>query len=779
MMHETQRLKGWKMLAYALFLGPLFLVLYFRETRNAYPAAKYFAWLSLLAMALCAYLMFAFTFSPFIIRIVYLIIFLAIFGLAFFYCWGLDSKAKARTPKPKQKYSFSRACAWMMVMGVLFTGLNNVVQALYYWILGEQVSVYFSSQANTFQFWGFVGLVYGFVYGIQKNNDYFDRDLGAVAKSILSVFVFMFLYSGSVLALVIYPLQRLAPISYYPQLAEFVFYEMFFIAICLSAIYLLRTAIQLRTLKTGLMFFVGIPLIALHVMVVSAYAVTINLAIASILEDKQKHASAKTLYARAIPYIRHDNLLASLHHRQGVLHVLNQDYGSAIFQFKKVVADYSENYAVFKKARKYIDAFEENQTSKEHGRKVLVVRHRTFEQAASCFPNSLSVILNFYEKQPISTRKLSYAIKESFAAGTFIWKAESFLDKNGYELLTTFWQSKETLVALLEAGYPVLVYIPGHVYTLYGYDSRMEMFFTYDTAKSNRWNDKPFWTLQRDWMGSSFLMSVVVPKAEKEQFAALFPELGRYRHLYQLWQKVHISDYYENKGSYWRDYDRYDLSKSFGLDRLKMNEPYFLHDDFSPFPWDAEKWNTDVLPVLSQPWSLEWPIVETYILYLLYSGQSEQALQLIELYQPRLSEDPSSSFSQRLELQPRFSEGSRSSFLALLELKLATVVDAENKEGVLSASDKLIGITDNMQSGSYWGHYFKARSLMASGNLKGATELLLSALDNLSLGLRSRSKSFRCIIDALNEICLIDPSLIGPDKMALIEVARIDLAADR
>ncbi len=761
MKNKMQRLKGWKMTAYALFLGPFFLSQHFRETRKVYPKAGYFAWVSLLAMAVCAYLMFTFTFSPSMIRIAYLIIFLSIFGLSFFYCWGLDAKSKTRTRRPKKKFSFSRACAWMIVMGMLFPALNNIIQAMYYWLFGDQIIVYFSSQANIFKFWILVGLIYGFVYGIRKNRDYFDRDQSSVARSVFSVFVFIFIYNGLVLALVIYPLQRLAPISYYPQSAESLFYVLLFIAITLSTIHFLRTAAHLSTLKTGIMLFVGIPLIALHVILASAYSVTINLTIASILEDRQKISSAKTLYAKAIPYIRYDNLLASLHHRQGVLHILNQDYASAIASFKKVLADYSENFEVFKKARRYIEAFEKNKTIKERGRKILVVKHRTFEQAASCFPNSLSLILNFYEKQPISTRKLSYAIKESFSEGTFIWKAESYLDKNGYELLTTFWQSKESLVYLLEAGYPILVYIPGHVYTLYGYDSRLEMFFTYDTAKSNRWDDKPFYSFQRDWMRRSFLMSVVVPKGEKERFTALFPQFHRYKNNYQLLQKAHISDYYESKGNFWKDYDRYRLSESFGLDLLKMNAPYFFYDDFFSFPWDAEKWEKEVLPVLSQSWALEWSIVEKYIFYLLYNRQSEQALKLIDLYQSHLPTEPSSPF---LDLQ---------------ELKLAALVEEKNNREILSVSDNLIGISGNMEYGSYWGHYFKARHLMVSGDLKGAGELLLAALDNFRLGTYPRYSSFSHIVEALIEISLIDPSLIKPDKIPLLEVARIDLALDR
>ncbi|MBU1056202.1 MAG: hypothetical protein KKC46_20610 [Proteobacteria bacterium] len=759
--NEKKRLKGWKMLMYALFLGPFFLVLYFRQTRNAYPAARYFAWISLVAMTICAYLMFTFTFSPFLTRFIYLIIYLSIFGLAFFYCWSIDSKSIVRTTGFKQKYSFTRACAWMIIMGLMFPGISNIVQAIYYWILGEQVSVYFSSQANVFKYWSLIGMIYGFFYGIKEDNDFFNKDIGAVVKSVFSIFVFILVYGGFVLALVIYPLQRLAPISYRPQSAEYLFYVLLFISISLSAAYFLKTISYRSSIKSVAILLIGIPFIALHIIVVSAYSVTVNLTIASVLEDKHKLSSAKTLYAKAIPYIRYDDLLASLHHRQGVLHVLNQDYDSAIDSFKKVLTDYSENYEVFKKARRYVDAFEKNKPLKDDGRKILLVKHKTFEQAASCFPNSLSVILKFYEKQPISTRKLSYAIKESFSSGTFIWKAETFLEKNGYELITSFWQNKNTLISLLKAGYPVLVYIPGHVYTLYGYDSNMEMFFTYDTAKSNRWNDKPFWNFQRDWMEGSFLMSVVVPKQEKTKFVALFPQIERYSKPFQVWQKANISDYYEAKGNYWKDYDRYSLSKTLGLDRLKMNERYFLFDDFFPFPWNAKEWKNEVMPVMSQPWALDWPITEKYILYLLYNGQYEKAVELIDLYKSNLSVEAKSSFSK------------------LLELKLAAYLDANNKKAILSVSDKLIGITDNIRAESYWGHYFKARHLMAAGDLNGAVKLLLSALSNFNINSYPNSKSFRYIIDALNEIYRTDPSLIDPDKMLLIKVAMIELASDR
>jgi len=167
------------------------------------------------------------------------------------------------------------------------------------------------------------------------------------------------------------------------------------------------------------------------------------------------------------------------------------------------------------------------------------------------------------------------------------------------------------------------------------------------------------------------------------------------------------------------------------------------------------------LPVLSQPWALDWSIMEKYILYLIYNGQPKQALDVIDLYESHLSEEHGYHHQ------------------GILDLKLAAAVYTKDQDRVLSVSDKLIGIAENMPSASYWGHYFKARHLMANGNLLSASEILLSALKNIRLGAHSRSTCFRNIVGALNEIYLMDPSLIAPENVRLMEVAQVDLALKR
>ncbi len=766
-MNERHALKGWKMLFGAVVLGPVALILYFEETRKTFPAARYFGWLALLTMVVCGAAMFAFTTSPGMMRIIYSAIYLAIFGLTFFYCWGIDARAKDGHPRPKQGLSFSRAMAWMSVMAIFFIGVSNIMQGLYFWLFGEWVVVFFGKGANLSVIWLPIGLCFGFFYGLKKDNCYIDRDFISVIRFMAHTFVFIALYNAVILLLAVYPLQRLVPIAYYPQTAEYFFYGMLFLAICFSTFHLFRVASG-GYFKAGMTLLAGIPLIAFHVVVVSAYTVTINLGVASILEDRQRIDAAKAIYAKAIPYIRYDHLLAALHHRQGVLHVMNKEYPAAVESFKKVLTDYSENYEVYAKAKRYLEALDAETLKTASEGTILKVRHRTFEQAASCFPNSLSVILNFYGDQPVSTRKLSYAIKESFSSGTFIWKAESFLEQNGYALATTYWQTRETLISLLESGYPVLVYVPGHVYTLYGYDGRMDMFFTYDTAKANRWDDKPFWTFQRAWMQSSFLMSVVVPKADLEKFDTQYPAIARYRRSYQLWQKAHMSDYYENKDNYWKDYNRHTMSAEFNLDRFKINERYFQHPDITPYPWDAADWYSEVAPILSQPWALEWSIVRNYLTYLIYNGQTDQARQVVNHF-----------FTNMGKEEQRY-------FVDLLNLILAAELRSPEQANVLSIADKLIGVTGKSDAGSYWGHYFKARYLISRGELKEAADLLLLALQHMDVEKYWIGSSFTPIVKALDELQRRDPGVIAEDKRPLVKFASIhyaietvDLGADR
>ncbi|MFZ5570144.1 MAG: hypothetical protein ACOZF0_07050 [Thermodesulfobacteriota bacterium] len=751
-------LSGWKLTVYTLFLGPIFLCLHLWQYRKTYPLIRFLVTLPPAVLLLCAWLAVSLSASPNWIILLYIFLLAVIFAAVFIFSWTVASANKSRESSPRPKILFSRGIAWMTFMGTVFFSLAQAVQIINYWVFGEYVMVYFSSTGGPFSSWVLVGLIFGFIYGIDATNQYFNRDMKTFGISLALVFLLILVFSIVTLFLVVYPLQRLAPISYTPQTADVAFYIINGLSILLAVLFFLPGGVHTGMRKTVLVVMAAVPMIMLHAIVLSGYATTLNLIAASILEERGQLNAAKERYAKTIPYIDYDPLLASLHHRQGVLNVLNENYDAAEASFKKVIADYSEGFDVYSKASRYVESYRKNRSMPEGGRKILSVRHRTFEQAASCFPNSLSVILNFYETTPISTRKLSYAIKEGFSQGTFIWKVEAFLHQRDYRLMTTFWERKETLIDLLEAGFPVLIYVPGHVYTLYGYDARMEIFFCYNTAKRNRWDDAPFFEFQRDWMEGGFLMSVVVKKGEEQKLAAIVPGMIRHSASHQLYQKAMISDYYAQKDNYWEDGDRHQIAEGLGVDALKLNQEELHANGFRYLPWNEQQWREELAPDLTEKWSIQWDQIERHAIYLLFHRQVETARRLVQQYQNHSNEDGYRNDDR------------------LLELSLAVEIADGNHDEALSLSDKIIGKTGRHEDGISWGHYFKAANLLEKGELKRAADLLLPLLDKIDLGYTSSEANARSILVLLAKIQQRQPSLIEPDKARLLDIYRIRFA---
>ncbi|WP_246804039.1 hypothetical protein [Desulfosarcina cetonica] len=598
-----------------------------------------------------------------------------------------------------------------------------------------------------------------FFYGIGGSN-YFDRDLGAFNRSLAMAIYLIIIASLMILTLIVYPLQRLTPIAYTPQLADLLFYTFTALAVLLAALFFIPGGVAHGLPRSMAAVTLAMPLIMLHAMLMSGYTTTLNLTAASLLEGGGNIDAAKRWYAKAAPYIDHDPLLAALNHRQGVLNVLDGNYEAAITAFKKVISDYSEDFAVYAKARRYVESYRKNQTLPVRGRKILSVRHRTFEQAASCFPNSLAVILSFYEKQATPTRALSYAIKEGFDKGTFIWKADTFLNRRGYQLITTFWQTRQTLIRLLEAGYPVLIYIPGHVYTLYGYDAKMDIFFCYNTAKLNRWDDAPFFDFQQEWLRNGFLMSVVVKSGDVEKVRTVAPALFDHQRAYQDYQKTVLNRYYASRKNYWPDGNRQHAAEAAGLDALVFNDDIFHENGFSSLPWHPEAWDQTVAPLLNQPWSTSWGVTERQVVYLLFHHQPERARQLLQHYQHHIEEE-------NFWIHDR-----------LVRMRLATALQAGDPAEVRSIADNLIGIANNDDGGSYWGYYFKAVGLVDAGDPARAAQLLLPLLNKSTLEFSGAEADFWHIVRLLADIQARDPALIPADKAKVLDLYRIRLAMD-
>jgi len=128
--------------------------------------------------------------------------------------------------------------------------------------------------------------------------------------------------------------------------------------------------------------------------------------------------------------------------------------------------------------------------------------------------------------------------------------------------------------------------------------------------------------------------------------------------------------------------------------------------------------------------------------------------------------------------QPHLTDHDNPAFSRLLKLQLATAVASEDEAEILSVSEKMIGITNRQKSGSYCGHYYKARILMEKGKVVKAARLLLPVLNKLKLNSRIPQKVSQPILRLLNQIILKNPSLIDREKLSQLKVVRVYYAME-
>jgi len=756
-MSENSRRAGWKIFIYSLILGPVFLTFHLIDGKKQEGPVKYLSVIPAIALLPLAYFSYCLVWSPWWTAAAYaaaLIIAVAVAGYWSSISGKEGKEGDAPPQKPRAESSFVRAFGWMIFTGILFFTLISTIHGIFYWLLGEYIAVDPLTK-GVFSFSVFSGMTVGFKYGIRKDRKFMSSSLKIFFKATALIYIVLALIYIVVLLALVYPTQKLAPISYSFGPHELIFVWLFIAASVLCPLYFISSVSRRGFLANALAALFFVPLVAVHICILSGYSTTLNLLTASIVEGTGNLSKAKEIYLKVIPHVNQDGLIASLNHRLGVMEVLQKNYTEGLSFFQKVAAEYSDDFKVYSKAQKYIESYDQNAASEDKTQTILKVSHTTFEQAASCFPNSLSLILSFYEDQKVSARTLSYEIKERIDQGTFIWKAESFLNKNGYGLTTSYWQQGDTLKKLIAAGYPVLVYVPGHVFVLFGFDEKMEMYFSYDTAVLNRWDDKPFDAFYQDWMSSSFMMSVVVKNGSEQALRETAPELFKFSQAYALVQKAQISEYYEQKDNYWKDYDQNEIAEEIGPAALKLTAFNSGGGRQIDYDWNDEDWNETVFPVLQRPWAVEWPVFKRYLIYLFRHGKTQLADQLLNLYDKHLMEN------------------SQSTFADYLTLKLAAAVMLNDENKAFAISSELINSYESRPVVRYWAHYYKAMEYLKRGEPAAAVNLLIPIVNELDFSDYDLSAPMLKILDLLDETACNNPDLLDGSKKGLLEAAMI------
>lgn len=197
--------------------------------------------------------------------------------------------------------------------------------------------------------------------------------------------------------------------------------------------------------------------------------------------------------------------IALLSHKMG-------ESEKAIGGFRKVVSVYNHNQQLVTKANQFLDNIERNQG--QGVRFVLPgVENPTTYKGAYCVPNSLALVMNYWNAG-VEAGEIGEEIT-SLNSGTMTIDQAWFAENRGFKHSFMPMAEVEDIKKTIDAGFPVLVYVPQHVFVIVGYDENLETFVTYDVATRDVWVEYLQNDFLKSWKKENATMVVVYPESEE------------------------------------------------------------------------------------------------------------------------------------------------------------------------------------------------------------------------------------------------------------------------
>lgn len=168
---------------------------------------------------------------------------------------------------------------------------------------------------------------------------------------------------------------------------------------------------------------------------------------------------------------------ALIHHKLG-----NQDFAKK--GFRRVVTKYTADDRLVAKANRFLSSL---QRATGDMKRVALdgVETDTEYKGAYCVPNSLALAMKYWGSG-VDARVIGAHIT-GLGTGTYAvdqrWYAEQQKFNHDFLPMANIGDIKKCI----DAGFPVLVYVPSHVFAIVGYDDILETFITYDVALQDVW----------------------------------------------------------------------------------------------------------------------------------------------------------------------------------------------------------------------------------------------------------------------------------------------------
>ncbi|MBI9075414.1 MAG: hypothetical protein JEZ02_08400 [Desulfatibacillum sp.] len=215
------------------------------------------------------------------------------------------------------------------------------------------------------------------------------------------------------------------------------------------------------------------------------YAAETYLAAGLHMERRAYISNALWCYEHGLKKMPKENIASFLQYRAALIyHKLGRE-DLAEKGFERLVTKYNANSTLAEKSGKFLDSL---RRSSGLARVVLPgVETRTEYKSSYCVPNSLALTMRYWGAD-VDAREIGRKIT-GLSGGTFSVNQAWFAIQKGFRHDFLPMAGLSDIKRCIDAGFPVMVYVPSHVLVIFGYDEALETFVTYDTATSDLWSE--------------------------------------------------------------------------------------------------------------------------------------------------------------------------------------------------------------------------------------------------------------------------------------------------
>jgi len=289
----------------------------------------------------------------------------------------------------------------------------------------------------------------------------------------------------------------------------------FFIGLWWS-VFMVFFIISGECLKTRISRFFQAALInmasALTIAILFGYTADMFLAAGGYMERKAYVPQAMWCYEHGLKKEPKDTLASYLQYRVALLnHKLGQK-DKARQGFNRLIAKYDTNKLLVKKANHFIENIERAKGS----RRVVLpgVETRTQYRGGYCVPNSLALVMRYWGAD-ITARDIGERIT-GLGSGTFVVDQRWYAEQEGFSHDFLPLAGLKDIKDCIDAGFPVLVYVPFHIFAVVGYDEMLETFVTYDVATNDVWVEYIQKDFIKSWKKQATTLVLAYPPEKRE-----------------------------------------------------------------------------------------------------------------------------------------------------------------------------------------------------------------------------------------------------------------------